>query len=387
MEEEEEEEAGTEPVVVAAGKRRRAAGELCCNLSRVCRLLAACSPSYAASACPCSIPSLCVACAPPKPPPRRRPRRRRRLAPPPSSSAPTLSATLGGYFKPDATDEASLASALIDKLSYTHTSSPRKLQWHALPLASARSLVQAIAIAHERSSNLEDIDVSDDADPLLDTQRRDLAAQAAHLRESRRGEARRSLRRVRRVLGWPPPASPRRDGRNGRRLALLTRRRALPPRGATSLFSPTPVQALSFTAGGASVRALLYEALGVRRLYDADIFERFLLPTFSAAPPAMQSRQRAHLLSNWQSLRQHDGFATTLRETPFVPVGGRLLGARDVLDPRVDVLSYIFGGEAVFPEAECGDRRCRCHCRSLSTGASTRRGAYPPSKPPPPPLL
>jgi hypothetical protein len=83
-----------------------------------------------------------------------------------------------------------------------------------------------------------------------------------------------------------------------------------------------------------AVRALL-EMLGVRALADADVFVLFLLPAFATLPAAQQRRQRAHLLSHWPELREHDGLHAALCDTAFVPVGGRLLRPAEVLDPRV----------------------------------------------------
>ena len=86
----------------------------------------------------------------------------------------------------------------------------------------------------------------------------------------------------------------------------------------------------------------LLEDLGVVRLRDPDVFERFLLPAFSTMAPPKQRALRAYLLAHWPQLRQHDGLRAALQETPFVPVGDRLLRAREVLGPRVDVPSSIF---------------------------------------------
>ena len=73
----------------------------------------------------------------------------------------------------------------------------------------------------------------------------------------------------------------------------------------------------------------------------------------------MQSAQRAHLLRHWEAgpspFSQHTGLCAALRATAFVPVGAerRLCTPAEVLDPRDGLLSYVFGGEPVFPESEC----------------------------------
>ena len=95
--------------------------------------------------------------------------------------------------------------------------------------------------------------------------------------------------------------------------------------------------------------------LGVLELRDPDVFERQLLPSFGTQPRAVQRAQRAHLLRHWGSFAQHGGLCAALRATAFVPVGDgeRLCTPAEVLDPRDSLLSYVFGGEPVFPEGEC----------------------------------
>ena len=113
-------------------------------------------------------------------------------------------------------------------------------------------------------------------------------------------------------------------------------------------------QAVHFLAHDAPAPVLaLLDDMGVRRLEDHDVCELFVLPTFSSLASSKQRAVREHLLRHWHAFRQHDRLREALRTTPFVPVGERLLRPSEVLDPRVDVLSYIFGGESVFPEAEC----------------------------------
>ena len=106
------------------------------------------------------------------------------------------------------------------------------------------------------------------------------------------------------------------------------------------------------------VRRLLL-GLGVLELRDADVFERLLLPRFGAQPAGAQRAQRAHLLHHWEAgpspFSQHAGLCAALRATAFVPVGAerRLCTPAEVLDPRDGLLSYVFGGEPVFPASEC----------------------------------
>jgi serine/threonine protein kinase len=60
----------------------------------------------------------------------------------------------------------------------------------------------------------------------------------------------------------------------------------------------------------------------------------------------------------------------------LVPVGERLLRPSEVLDPRVDVLSYIFGGESVFPEAECCTDEWLAMLAALGMRTSIDRNAF-----------
>jgi len=120
----------------------------------------------------------------------------------------------------------------------------------------------------------------------------------------------------------------------------------------------------------------LLEDMGVRRLEDHDVCELFVLPTFSSLASSKQRAVREHLLRHWQAFRQHDRLREALRTTPFVPVGERLLRPSEVLDPRVDVLSYIFGGESVFPEAECCTDEWLAMLAALGMRTSIDRNAF-----------
>jgi sacsin len=81
-------------------------------------------------------------------------------------------------------------------------------------------------------------------------------------------------------------------------------------------------------------------------------------------------------LKEWPTLRQHEGLVAVLKETPFVPVGRRLLRPREVLDPRVDVLSYIFGGEEVFPDSECSGEEWLTLLAALGMKTSIDRESF-----------
>ena len=107
-----------------------------------------------------------------------------------------------------------------------------------------------------------------------------------------------------------------------------TRRRVSQPRGASvprsnphPFFTPSKEQSSRFLQVIDVPQAVLsmVELLGVKRLHDADVFEIFLLPSFSNASRHL-SRPRSVLYTlRWSSLRSHDGLVQRLKETPFVP--------------------------------------------------------------------
>ena len=267
-----------------------------------------------------------------------------------------------GYFAADASDEAQLAGALIDKIGSAHSAGV--VQWgalHANP-ANTRALVATIARAHAARGGQRLLSPSRKAVlgklPIFETCVPDeMVMRGAGRAEARGSEGARapettrfvSLDEPRYLLGAPHP-----------------------------LFTPSAAQAVHFLAhddAPAPVLALL-EDLGVRRLEDHDVCELFVLPTFSSLALSKQRAVREHLLRHWQAFRQHDRLRESLRTTPFVPVGEQLLRPSEVLDPRVDVLSYIFGGESVFPEAECCTDEWLAMLAALGMRTSIDRNAF-----------
>ena len=267
-----------------------------------------------------------------------------------------------GYFAADASDEAQLAGALIDKIGSAHSAGV--VQWgalHANP-ANTRALVATIARAHAARGGQRLLSPSRKAVlgklPIFETCVPDeMVMRGAGRAEARGSEGARapettrfvSLDEPRYLLGAPHP-----------------------------LFTPSAAQAVHFLAhddAPAPVLALL-EDLGVRRLEDHDVCELFVLPTFSSLALSKQRAVREHLLRHWQAFRQHDRLREALRTTPFVPVGEQLLRPSEVLDPRVDVLSYIFGGESVFPEAECCTDEWLAMLAALGMRTSIDRNAF-----------
>ena len=246
-----------------------------------------------------------------------------------------------GYFGADATDDRSLAATLIEKLASAHRDRP--LRWHELPTAGARALVHLLATVHARSG------AAGEPDGLLDASRR-LALRGLPIFET--------------------------CAADGQQLADLLAPRALllEPH---PFFVPSAAQAPHFLRPDVPQVVLeMAEALGARRLRDADVFESYLLPAFGSLVPTQQRAQREHILREWPTLRQHEGFLAALRETPFVPVGGGLRRPREVLDPRVDVLSFIFGGEAVFPDAEYTTEGWLALLAALGMKTSVDRGSF-----------
>ena len=267
-----------------------------------------------------------------------------------------------GYFAADASDEAQLAGALIDKIGSAHSAGV--VQWgalHANP-ANTRALVATIARAHaarggqrllspSRKAVLGKLPIFETCAPDEMVMRGAGRAEARGCEGARAPETTRfvSLDEPRYLLGAPHP-----------------------------LFTPSAAQAVHFLAhddAPAPVLALL-EDLGVRRLEDHDVCELFVLPTFSSLALSKQRAVREHLLRHWQAFRQHDRLREALRTTPFVPVGEQLLRPSEVLDPRVDVLSYIFGGESVFPEAECCTDEWLAMLAALGMRTSIDRNAF-----------
>ena len=274
----------------------------------------------------------------------------RRSAPPPAPpSAPPGTREPTGFFCADATDHVSLAGSLIDKLSRAHGRGA--LDWVAITPAGARALVAAFATAQASGGddNLDDID--DAPTELLHPGRRE-ALCALPIFESLAPRLQAAATPTLAADASASAAGLDRAAADGELVSLQATRYLLAD--GHPFFTPNAQQAKLFLKPNVPSDTIeMLELLGVKRLRDADVFATFLLPAFSSLSTSEQVAQRTHLLKEWPTLRQHDGFVGILRDTPFVPVGDRLLRARDVLDPRVDVLSYIFGGEAVFPEAEC----------------------------------